>query len=201
MTGPVVAELGTTATICVLLHDVIVDAATPLKLTVLVPWVAPNPVPLIATEVPKVPTVGETLETFGAGITVKLTPLLATADTVTTTFPVVAAVGTGVTIVVADQLVGLAAVPLKVTVLRPWEVPKLVPEIVTDVPVEPEVGERVEIVGVGTTVKLIPLLASPPTVTTKLPVDAPAGTGTTMPVIDQLLGVAATPLNVTELVP
>ncbi len=49
----------------------------------------------------------------------KLTPLLATPPTVTTTFPVVAPFGTGATILVALQLVTVAAVPLKVTVLAP----------------------------------------------------------------------------------
>jgi len=51
--------------------------------------------------------------------TVNDTPLLDTPLTVTTTLPVVAPVGTGATIDVALQLVGVAAVPLKVTVLLP----------------------------------------------------------------------------------
>jgi hypothetical protein len=51
------------------------------------------------------------------------------------------------------------------------------------------------------TVKFTPLLGTPPTVTTTLPVVAPAGTGATMFVALQLAGVAAVPLNVTVLVP
>jgi hypothetical protein len=51
------------------------------------------------------------------------------------------------------------------------------------------------------TVKLIPLLATPPTVTTKFPVVAPAGTGATMLAALQLVGVAVTPLNFAVLVP
>jgi hypothetical protein len=51
------------------------------------------------------------------------------------------------------------------------------------------------------TVKFIPLLATPPTVTTTLPDVAPVGTGATMLVALQLVGVAAVPLNVTVLVP
>src|SRR5947209_2406324 len=51
------------------------------------------------------------------------------------------------------------------------------------------------------TVKLRPLLATPPTVTTTLPVDAPLGTGTMMLVALQLVGAAVVPLNVTVLVP
>src|SRR6266567_9146658 len=51
------------------------------------------------------------------------------------------------------------------------------------------------------TVKFAPLLATPPTVTTTLPVVAPAGTGTRMAVGLQIVGTAAVPLNVTVLVP
>lgn len=47
------------------------------------------------------------------------------------------------------------------------------------------------------TVKFVPLLATPPAVTTTFPCVAPAGTGTRMDVGFQLVGVAATPLNVT----
>jgi len=63
--------------------------------------------------------VGETLEMLGVAVTVKLTPLLATPLTVTTTFPVLAPVGTAALTEVALQLLGVAAVPLKVTLLDP----------------------------------------------------------------------------------
>ena len=46
-----------------------------------------------------------------------------------------------------------------------------------------------------------PLLATPPTVTTTLPVVAPLGTGTRMLVELQLTGIPTHPLNVTKLVP
>src|SRR5258708_25206203 len=49
--------------------------------------------------------------------------------------------------------------------------------------------------------KLTPLLAIPPTVTTTLPVVAPLGTVTAMLVAFQFAGVALVPLNVTVLVP
>ena len=55
--------------------------------------------------------------------------------------------------------------------------------------------------GAGSIVKLIPLLATPPTVTTTGPVVAPEGTGTVMDVPLHVPGVAAVPLNVTVLVP
>jgi hypothetical protein len=50
---------------------------------------------------------------------VKLTPLLATPFTVTTTFPVVAPVGTLTEMLVAAQLVTVAVMPLNFTVLVP----------------------------------------------------------------------------------
>jgi hypothetical protein len=127
--------------------------------------------------------------------------LLATPPTVTTTFPVVAPAGTGTTMLLADQVVGAAAMPLKVTVLDPWLAPKLLPLIVTAVAIGPLDGDRLVSVGVGMTVNESPLLASPPTATTTLPLVAPTGTGTTMLVADQDVGVAAVPLNVTVLVP
>src|SRR5213079_1832136 len=95
--------------------------------------------------------------------TVKLTPLLATPPTVTTTLPVVAPVGTGATMLVALQLVGVAATPLKLIVLVPCVAPKLAPAIVTDVPTTPDVGFKLVLLGAGAvTVKLTPLLATPP---------------------------------------
>ena len=83
----------------------------------------------------------------GLPLTVNGLPLLATLPTVTTTFPVVAPVGTVVVITVSDQLVTVAVVPLKVTV--PVVVPKPVPVIVTVAPGAPDVGKRDVIVGVG----------------------------------------------------
>src|SRR4051812_21042739 len=50
-------------------------------------------------------------------------------------------------------------------------------------------------------VKTDPLLATPFTVTTTLPVVAPAGAGTTMLAADHAVGIAAVPLKVTVLVP
>lgn len=136
---------------------------------------------------------------LGAGTTVKETPLLATPPTVTTTLPVVAPDGTGATIEAALQLLGLAVVPLNLTVLVPWVEPKPLPLMVIDAPTAPEFGDRALMFGV--TVNLTPLLLDPPTVTTTLPVVAALGTGATIVLELQLVGVAATPLNVTVLVP
>src|SRR2546423_556530 len=98
---------------------------------------------------------------------------------------------------VALQLVAVAAVPLKVTVLVPCVDPKFVPEIVTELPSNPELGFKFVMAGVGMTVKATPLLATPFAVTTMLPVVAPDGTVTTMLVALQLVAVAAIPLKAT----
>src|SRR5216684_5669771 len=117
---------------------------------------------------------------FGGTTTVKFTPLLAKAPTVTTTLPVVAPVGTGTAILVALQLVGVATAPLNVTALAPCVAPKFVPEIVTEAPTFAEVGLTLVMLGVDPTVKGNPLLDKPPdVVTTTFPVVAPTGTVTT----------------------
>jgi len=98
---------------------------------------------------------------------------------------------------VALQLVGIAAVPLNLTVLLPCVAPKFVPVIVTEAPASPDVGFRFVMLGTEAppTMKFTLLLARPPTVTTTFPVVAPVGTGTTMLVALQLVGVATVPLN------
>jgi len=109
--------------------------------------------------------------------------------------------GTGTTMLVALQLVGVVYVPLKLTVPLPCVAPKLLPVIVTEAPTTPEVADSVLIAGAGTTVKLGPLLATPLAFTTTFPVVAPGGTRTSIVDALQLAGVAAVPLNVTVLVP
>jgi len=76
---------------------------------------------------------------LGGRTTVKGEPLLTCAPTVTITLPVVAPTGTNtVMLVVLQALAAAAAVPLKVTVLAPCVVPKLVPVMVIDAPLAPE---------------------------------------------------------------
>src|SRR5436189_3061363 len=200
-TFPVVAPVGTGTVMLVALQAVGV-ASVPLNAIVLVPFVAPKLAPAIVTGVPAGADVGVKLVMLGAGVvTVKGTPLLACPPTVTTTFPVVAPVGTGTVRVVALQLVGVASVPLNLTVLVPFVAPKFAPAIVTAVPTGPDVGLRVMIDGGTVTVKGTLLLARPPTVTTTFPVVAPLGTGTVRLVALQLVGVATVPFNATVLVP
>jgi hypothetical protein len=147
--GPVVALLGTGTTIA-LTFQLEGWPATPLKVTMLVPMVGPNPEPEIVTNVPAPPDVGETVVIFGT--TVNVTPLLATPPTIICTGPVVAFAGTGTTIVELLQLDGVAVSPLNVTMLEPCDAPKLVPEIVMEVPVVPEVADRPRMAGATTKV-------------------------------------------------
>jgi hypothetical protein len=119
--------------------------------------------------VPAEPKLGDKLVIIGAAKTVKVTPLLARPLTVTTTLPVVTPVGTGTVMLVAVQVVGDAVTPLNVTVLVPCADPKFVPVMVTVVPAEPKLGDKLVIIGAfggANTVKATPLLARPLTVTT-----------------------------------
>src|SRR5271155_2797125 len=140
----------------------IVVAVVPLNCTVLEPWVEPKFVPVIVTDEPTAPDVGDRLVMLGAATTVNDDPLLATLLTVTTTLPVVAPVGTVATIEVALQLpIVVAVVPLNCTVLEPCVDPKFVPVMVTDEPTAPDVVDRLVMLGADTTVNEDPLLFTP----------------------------------------
>jgi hypothetical protein len=121
MTLPVAVPLGTGTTIDVELQVVGVANTKPigaLNSTELDPCVGPKFVPLIITDVPTTPDAGFKLVMLG-GKTVKVSALLATPPTVSTTGPVVALFGAGTKILVPLQLVGVATTPLNVTVLVP----------------------------------------------------------------------------------
>lgn len=155
----------------------------------------------MVTAVPTGPVDGDMPVTVGTAPTVNSMLLLARPPTVIAIEPAVAPAGTGTTMLVLLQLLGEATTPLKLTILLPCVVPKFVPVIVTDVPTGPCAGVRVVMLGAAPTPKLTPLLATPATLTTTGPVDAPAGTGTRMLVLLQTLGVPLTPLKVTVLLP
>ena len=128
----------------------------PLKLTVLLPCVAPKFVPLIVTDVPTGPNAGESPVIAGGGrVTLNGTALLVCPVTTMVTLPLVAPAGTGTAMLEALQLVGVANTPLKLTVLLPCVVPKFVPLMVTDVPTGPELGERFVMLGSGTPVGVV----------------------------------------------
>lgn len=197
---PVVAPVGT-GTVTLVVLQLVGVAAIPLNATVLVPCDTPKLVPLIVTEVPTGPEVGFKL--VSAGATAKATALLVAPPAVTITLPAVAAAGTGVTMLVGLQLVGVAEVPPNVTALVPWDVPKLFPVMVTEVPTGPAVGLMLVILGV--IVKTAPPLLDTPETTTETPTrlyaDRLPGTIATTLVSLQLVTAVATEPIITELVP
>ena len=135
---PVVAALGTVATIAAALQDVI-EAETPLNVTVLVFWVIPKSFPTIVTLELVAPENGANSAMLGWVITVKETPLLGMPATDTITKPEAAPAGTGTTIEPALHDVGVATSPLNVTMPAPCDVPKLLPLMVTGVLAVPDV--------------------------------------------------------------
>ena len=76
-----------------------------------------------------------------------LNPLLACPPTVTTTLPVDAPFGIVTAMLVGLQLVAVAVVPLKVTILLPCADPKLTPLRVSVPPGEPATVDRLVISG------------------------------------------------------
>ena len=199
-TFPVVAPPGTVTPMLDAPHDVTL-AVVPLNVTVPVPCELPKFDPVTVTAAPTAPDVIDKLVILGAGTTVKLDPLLFTPLACTTTFPVLAPLGTVVVILVAVQVPTVAVVPLNFTVPVPWLDPKFDPVIVTVAPTAPVVTDKLVILGAGTTVKFTPLLAWLDTVTTTFPVVAPLGTVT--PILDAPhdVTVAVVPLNLTVLLP
>jgi hypothetical protein len=179
-------------------------ALTPPNRTVVAPV---NAVPVIVTAVAVRPLAGENEEIVGAGtVTVKASALVAVPPgVVTVIFPVVAPVGTFVSIRVPWVFtVYDALTPLKRTAVAP---PKPLPLIRTEVPTGPLFGENEEIVGAGAvvvTVKFVALVAVPPgVVTVTFPVTAPLGTVVVIFVPDAFTEneVAATPPNFTAVAP
>jgi hypothetical protein len=193
-TSPVVAPGGTVTAMLVAVQDVTL-ALVPLNLTVPVPWGEPKLFPVTFTAAPTVPVVIDRLVILGVATTVKLFPLLALPDTVTTTFPVVAPMWTVVTMLVVIHAVAMAVIPLNLMVLVPWAEPKLVPVIVTVAPTAPVVIDKPAMP--GATVKLFPLLFTPLANTTTFPLVAPGGTVTAMLVAVQVVTLAVVPLKLT----
>src|SRR5215472_9061388 len=196
---PVFAPLGTVTVMLVALHALAAPAEIPLNVTVEFPWFAPKFNPVIVSAEPATPEFALRLVITGA--TVNDSPLLACPPTLTMTIPVVAPLGTWIVMLVALQaLAAPAEIPLNVTLLLPWLAPKFNPVIVSVAPAAPEFGPRVVIIGAA--VNRAPLLATPDTVTTTLPVVAPVGTLTVMLVaLHALAGPAEIPLNVMVLLP
>jgi hypothetical protein len=197
---PVVAPDGTVA---VILVDEFTakDDETLLNLTAVV--VKPDPekfVPLIVTDEPAGPEIGENELMVGLGgvVTLKLLELVAVPPgVVTRILPSVAPDGTVAVILVEEFTVNEAETLLNVTLLT---LTKFDPLIVTEVPTGPELGEKELIVGAGgeVTSKLVELVAVPPGVVTRiLPSVAPDGTVAVILVEEFTVNEAETLLNVT----
>src|SRR5262249_30984007 len=148
--GPVVAPVGTVATICVSLQ-LLTAATVPLKVTVELPWLAWKPDPVSVTWVPTVPPTGAMLLTLGAGTVNMLSLLLLTLLTTTFTAPVAAVTGTVATTAESLQLeIDAAGWLLKVRALAPCVAPKPRPVTVTWVPTGPVEGDRLDTTRLGT---------------------------------------------------
>jgi hypothetical protein len=197
-TGPEVADAGTEVVMDVLDHAAIV-AFAPLKATVLLPCVVPNPVPVTVTLSPVLPEFGVRAVTLNPEETVKLTPLLVALPTTTTTLPVVAPLGTGTAMPVSVQREGVAKVLLNLTLLVPWVWPKAAPVMVTVAPIPPFAGETLVIPGPAATEKATPALGPLGVATMTFPDVAPSCTVVARLVEVPLVNVAAVPLNVTVL--
>ena len=157
-------------------------------------------VPLIVTEVPTGPELGENelMVGLGGAVTSKFLELVAVPPgVVTRILPSVAPDGTVAVILVEEFTVNEAVTLLNVTLLT---LTKLVPLIVTEVPTGPELGEKELIVGAAgeVTSKLLELVAVPPGVVTRiLPSVAPEGTMAVIFVEEFTVKDAETLLNVT----
>jgi hypothetical protein len=162
----------------------------------------PRFVPVIVTDVPTGPPVGEKPEIAGAAVegTVKFVVLVAVPSGVVTPMsPVVALGGTVAISWVAEVTLNVALTPLNVMAIAPV---KFAPVIVTSVPTGPLVGVKVEMVGAARTVNAAALVAVPPGVVTfMVPLVAPAGTVAVIWVAEITVNAAAMSLSVTAVAP
>src|SRR5260370_30725641 len=147
--GAFLAPIGVGGVMLVLLQEK-GEAGVPLNVIVLATCRSPKRVAVRATGVPMIAEHGE--QPVMTGITRKDFALLDAPFTVTitSTKPGAKLLGTGATIFVSLQRLGIDAVPPKVTVLLPWVDPKPVPLIVTDPPTGltgPTVGDMLVMLG------------------------------------------------------
>jgi hypothetical protein len=188
--GPVVAPAGTVAVICVA-ELTVNTAVVPLNFTAVVPA---KFVPVMTTDLPTLPTVGENDVMVGIPVsTVKSAELTAELMVfVTVILPVVAPTGTVAVIWVAELTVtDDAVVVLNFTAVVPQ---KFVPVITTDDPTAPLTGANDVMVGAAAvaTVKLAELVPSPSvsrTISAADPVDV-AGTAAVNDVSVRFVSVA-----------
>jgi hypothetical protein len=200
-TLPVVAPVGTGATMLVPFHELGVPL---VPLNVIALATVPKPAPEIVTGVPIGAGFGDIPVITGIAkndLELLMPPVILTT---TSALPGGRLLGTGTTMVLLPQDDGFPVIPPIVTLLVPWAVPKFVPRIVSGEPTGeggPTVGEMLVMLGGGgKTVKDNWFVAISFTVTMRLPVVAPVGTGTVMESPAQVAGLAIVPLKVTTLV-
>ncbi len=110
----------------------------------LVPWLAPKFVPVITKPMSGGPCGIDKAVILGVTVNkVWALPL----GVVTTRLPVLAPAGTAAKIAPGPQLLKVAVTPLNFTVLVPWVDPKLVPVMITTVPIGPLSGDAAVTVG------------------------------------------------------
>jgi hypothetical protein len=195
---PVVAPDGTKAVNRWSLWNVKL-AAIPLNRTAVTPV---KRLPLIVTDVPTGPLVGENPLTTGPEVTLKFDELVAVpAGVRSEILPLVAPAGTVAVTRLSFWKAKAAPIPLNVTEEAPV---KWLPLIVTVVPTAPDEGEKLLIVGAfpEDTVKFDELVAVPNAVVSAiLPVVAPEGTVAVTRLSFWKAKAAPIPLNVTEEAP
>jgi arylamine N-acetyltransferase len=195
--APVVAPAGTVAEICVSELTVKVMAAVPWNDTIVAPV---KLMPVIVTAAPIGPLDGTTVLTVGAGMTVNKLPTPVPFGVVTEIAPVVAPTGTVAMIWVPEVTeTVVAGVPWNATIVVPL---RLVPVIVTTVPIGPLDGATEVIVGAGMTANELPVPVPLGVVTEIAPVEAPTGTVAVIWVSVLTVKVmAAVPWNATAVAP
>lgn len=172
--GPVLRPVPATTTNCVAEAEVTDLTGTPPIVMLVKPV---KFVPVIVTVVPELPLVGVKLVIVGAGattVTVKLAALVAVPPPVVTLIKPLAGAKALIEVPPAPIAKDAAVAP-NLTLVAP---PKLAPLITTSCPTGPLAGEKPLMLGAGNvTVKLVALVAEPPTVVTLIgPLVAPTGT-------------------------
>jgi hypothetical protein len=185
---PVVAPGGTITVMLVAVVEPVTVANVPLKAITFLAGVELKFVPERVTDAPTAPLIGVKPAMVGVGNRVKLVALVIVMPlAVTEIGPVAAPLGTVTVILVADEAVTTAGIPLNETTLLDGVRSKFVPLIIMVAPTAPLAGLRLVIVGVGSTVKLVALvIVMPLTVTDILPVIEPVGTLVTMLVVEDV---------------
>jgi hypothetical protein len=188
---------GTTAVMLPALQFETVAAVVP-NVTLPLPCDEPKFEPAMTIDDPTAPVLGVRLLMLGAAVTVNVAPLLpmppaAVTTTDTLPFPID---GTTAVMLPALQFETVAVVVPNVTLPLPCDEPKFEPAMTMDDPTAPLLGVRLVMLGAGVTVNKTPLLATPFTVTTTLPVVVP-GTVAVILVELKLVIVAVMPLKVT----